>query len=100
MMQPITPYLTVKGAVAALEFYRKAFGAIEAFRHPADDGKRLLHARMVIKGGTVMLSDEFPEHDGGPSAPTPGKPTSVAVSVALESPTEVDAMFRQATAAG
>jgi uncharacterized glyoxalase superfamily protein PhnB len=73
-MQTITPYLTVKGAAAALEFYRTAFGASDVFQHPADDGKRILHARMTIKGGTVMLSDEFPEHSGTP-APTPEKPT-------------------------
>lgn len=54
---------------------------------------------MTIKGGTVMLSDEFPEHGGTP-APTPEKPTSVAVSVLLGSPAEVDALFAQAVAAG
>jgi PhnB protein len=98
-MQTITPYLTVKGAAAALEFYRTAFGASDVFQHPADDGKRILHARMTIKGGTVMLSDEFPEHNGTP-APTPEKPTSVAVAVQLGSPAEVDALFAQAVAAG
>ena len=65
MKQPITPYLTVKGAAQALEFYRKAFGASGIFTHPAEDGKRLMHASMRINGGVVMLSDEFPEHDRG-----------------------------------
>jgi PhnB protein len=98
-MQTITPYLTVKGAEQALAFYQKAFGAGDIFRHPADDGKRLFHARMTINGGTVMMSDEFPEH-GGPPAPTAEKPAPVAVSIALESADHVDAMFRQAVAAG
>jgi PhnB protein len=98
-MQPITPYLTVKGAAAALDFYQKAFGASDIFSHPADDGKRLLHARMTINGGVVMLSDEFPEHGGTP-APTREKPTSVAISVLFDTPAEVDAMFVRAVAAG
>ena len=56
-MQPITPYLTIKGADKALEFYQEAFGATDIFRHPGEDG-RLFHARMTINGGTVMMSDE------------------------------------------
>jgi PhnB protein len=98
-MQPITPYLTVKGATAALDFYQKAFGASDIFTHAADDGKRLLHARMTINGGVIMLSDEFPEHGGTP-APTKEKPTSVAISVLFDKPAEVDAMFDRAVAAG
>jgi PhnB protein len=98
-MQPITPYLTVKGAAAALDFYQKALGASDIFSHPADDGQRLLHARMTINGGVVMLSDEFPEHGGTP-APTREKPTSVAISVLFDTPAEVDAMFVRAVAAG
>jgi PhnB protein len=98
-MQAVTPYLTVKGAAQALAFYQKAFGASDIFTHAADDGKRLLHARMTINGGVVMLSDEFPEHSGTP-APTPEKPTSVAVSILFDSADQVDAMFAQAVAAG
>jgi len=98
-MQPITPYLTVKGGTEAIDFYTKAFGAIEEFRHPADDGKRLLHARLNINGGIVMLSDEFPEH-GGSAAPAKDKPTSVAISMAFATAGDVDAMFNRAVAAG
>ena len=53
-MQPITPYLTINGADKALEFYQKAFGATDIFRHPGEDG-RLFHARMTINGGIVMM---------------------------------------------
>ena len=69
-MQPITPYLTVNGADKALEFYQQAFGATDIFRHPDKDG-RLFHARMVINGGTVMMSDDYSKDHGGPPAPTP-----------------------------
>lgn len=99
-MQPITPYLTINGAEKALEFYQKAFGATDIFRHPDEDGKRLFHARMTINGGTVMMSDDYSKDHGGPHAPTPDNLAPVAVSIALEKPEQVDAMFRQAVAAG
>ena len=98
-MQPITPYLTVNGADKALEFYQQAFGATDIFRHPDKDG-RLFHARMVINGGTVMMSDDYSKDHGGPPAPTPDNPAPVAVSILLETPGQVDAMFARAVAAG
>lgn len=98
-MQPITPYLTINGADKALEFYQQAFGATDIFRHPDKDG-RLFHARMVINGGTVMMSDDYSKDHGGPPAPTADNPAPVAVSILLETPAEVDAMFAQAVAAG
>ena len=64
-MQPITPYLTINGAEKALEFYQKAFGATDIFRHPGEDG-RIFQARMVINGGTVMMSDDYSKDHGGP----------------------------------
>ena len=99
-MQPITPYLTINGADKALDFYQKAFGATDIFRHPDEDGKRLFHGRMTIKGGTVMMSDDYSKDHGGPAAPTPEHPAPVAVAIALESSGEVDALFNQAVAAG
>ena len=98
-MQPITPYLTINGADKALEFYQKAFGATDIFRHPGEDG-RLFHARMTINGGIVMMSDDYSKDHGGPPAPTPDKTAPVAVSIALETPQEVDALFARAVAAG
>ena len=82
-MQPITPYLTVNGADKALEFYQQAFGATDIFSHPDKDG-RLFHARMVINGGTVMMSDDYSKDHGGPPAPTPDNPAPVAVSILLQ----------------
>lgn len=101
-VQPTNPYLTVKGAAKAVDFYKKAFGAKEIARMPAQDGKRLMHACIEVNGGTVMLSDEFPEFPGeaGASAPSAAKPASVATAVHFAKPAEVDAIHRRAVAAG
>jgi uncharacterized glyoxalase superfamily protein PhnB len=98
-VQPTNPYLTIKGAGKAIDFYKKAFGAKENTRMPAPDGKRVMHADLSINGGTVMLSDEFPDH-GGPAAPTPAKPAPVAIAIHYAKPAEVDATFRRAVEAG
>jgi PhnB protein len=98
-MQPITPYLTVKGAADAIAFYQKAFGATEDMRMPAEDGKRLMHACVTVNGGKVMLSDPFPEHDGCP-APGPDQVVPVAIALSFGAPTDVDATFKQAVGAG
>jgi PhnB protein len=98
-VQPINPYLTISGAAEAIAFYERAFGAVEKQRMPAQDGKRVLHADLSINGGTVMLSDEFPEH-GGPAGPTASKPPPVAIAIQYAKPAEVDATFQRAVAAG
>lgn len=67
-----TPYLTVKGGKAAIAFYKKAFGADEIMMMPAQDGERVMYAYLKINGGAVLLSDEFPEHRGGPMPPPSG----------------------------
>ena len=56
----ITPYLVIKGAAAAIEFYKKAFSATELMRLPQPDG-RLGHAEMKMGDSRIMLADEFPE---------------------------------------
>ncbi|MDB5446310.1 MAG: hypothetical protein JWQ97_1627 [Phenylobacterium sp.] len=58
----LTPYLNVDGALAAAEFYKKAFGATVAALHPADDKGRTMHVHLHIAGSSVMLSDFYPEH--------------------------------------
>src|SRR3984957_19621619 len=55
-----TPYLSVRNAAAALEFYKKAFGAIEVMRLMQPDG-RVGHAQIDIEGARIMLADAFPE---------------------------------------
>lgn len=101
---PVNPYLTVKGAADAITFYQKAFGATENTRMQAQDGKRLMHADLTINGGTVMLSDEFPEYTehgaAAVHAPTKDKPAAVAVALQFAKPADVDAMHHRAVEAG
>src|SRR5512134_2958735 len=65
--QGIIPHLVVDNAAAALDFYRRAFGATEIMRMPAEDGKRLIHAELLVNGARLFVRDHFPEH-----CPTPG----------------------------
>ncbi|MBA5801452.1 MULTISPECIES: VOC family protein [Rhizobium] len=57
----LLPYLTVSGAVKAAEFYKKAFGAEEAYRVPVDENGRTMHVHLYINGSSLMLSDAYPE---------------------------------------
>ena len=56
------PYLTVDGATKAAAFYIEAFGAQEVARHPVDEQGRTMHIHLYINGGSIMLSDAYPEH--------------------------------------
>lgn len=56
----VTPYLSIKGAAAAIDFYKQAFDAIEVVRMPQPDG-RIGHAELKFGDSFVMLADEFPE---------------------------------------
>jgi PhnB protein len=89
-----TPYLCVHDAAAAIEFYKKAFGAVELMRM-ADPSGKVGHAELKIGGGIVMLSDEHPEM-GGISPKTLGG-TPVGMLVYFE---DVDAVAKRAVAAG
>ena len=60
-MATLTPYLTIRDAAAAIEFYKRAFGAREEFRVAAPDGKRIMHAALVIGDSSLFLADEFTE---------------------------------------
>jgi len=59
--QGIIPHLVVNDAAAALEFYKKALGASETMRLPAEDGKRLLHSEIVVNGAKIFVRDDFAE---------------------------------------
>src|SRR5688572_30995230 len=63
------PYLCVKDAARAIEFYVRAFGATEKFRLAEPSG-RIGHAELMFGSMTLMLSDEFPEY--GIFGPQPG----------------------------
>ena len=97
-LPPISPHLAVSDASAAIEFYKKAFGATELSRHMAPDGKRIMHAALQVNGGVVMLNDEFPEYTGGKSS-TPEALGGTPVTLHLQV-TDADSVFNQAIAAG
>ncbi|HTH92092.1 VOC family protein [Mycobacterium sp.] len=93
----VSPHLVVGDGAAAIDFYVKAFDAVELGRVPGPDG-RLMHAALQINGSTVMLNDDFPEYnDGKSSTPTAlgGTPVTIHLTV-----TDVDAKFQQAIDAG
>jgi PhnB protein len=94
----VIAYLVVDNGPKAIEFYVKGLGAIEKYRMPADDGKRVMHATLEVNGGTVYLADDFPEHCGGKSR-TPkaigGSPISLHLNVE-----NCDAAFKRAVDAG
>ena len=90
----VTPYLYIDGAVAAIDYYKKAFGATEVLRMPNPDG-RIAHAEIRIGDSIVMLADESeqikafsPKHYGG-------APGSILLYVE-----DVDAVFNRAVEAG
>src|SRR5688500_5550558 len=56
----VTPYMSIRGAGQAIDFYKKAFGAKEVIRMPGPDGK-LGHAEIMLGAARIMLADEHPE---------------------------------------
>ena len=92
--QAVTPYLAIDGGVAALEFYKKAFGATETYRLIMPDG-RLGHAEIRLAGCVIMLADEFPEYGGKAPTTLGGSPVSIHLYV-----DDVDTFFKRAVAAG
>ena len=89
-----TPYLIVKGAAKAIDFYQRAFGASELFRMPIPDGK-IMHAEIRIGNSPIMLADEFPERNIVSPQSLGGTPVGLLLYVE-----DVDARFRQAIDAG
>jgi PhnB protein len=90
----ITPYLMVRGAAKAIEFYKNIFDAKERMRIPMP-GDRIGHAELEIGGSLIMLADEFPETiSKGPEA-YGGTPVSLHLYV-----NDADATFAKAIAAG
>ena len=58
----VVPYVQVEGAAAAIELYKRAFGAKELSRTRTDDGKRVMNAQLEINGGLIMVMDAMPDH--------------------------------------
>lgn len=90
----VTPYLIVKGAARALEFYKKAFNAQELYRMDAPGGT-IGHAEIQIGDSRIMLSDEFPEMGARSPETLGGSPIGLCIYVE-----NVDVLFKQAVAAG
>jgi len=90
----VTPYLIVKGAAAAIEFYKKVFNATELMRMPMPNGK-VGHAEIRIGDSRVMLSDEAPEWNT--RAPDTIGGTAVGLALYVE---DCDAVFNRAVSAG
>jgi PhnB protein len=90
----VAPYLAIKNAVSALEFYKKAFGATETYKLIVPDG-RLGHAEIRLGDSLIMLSDEFPEFGGKAPEALGGSPVSIHLYVQ-----DVDAFVKRAVAAG
>jgi PhnB protein len=88
----VVPFVVVRDASAAAEFYQRAFGAAELRREYADDGKRLLHCHLRINNGSLAINDAFPEH---------GYPLETPQSFTLHLQVDdVEAWWQRALAAG
>lgn len=90
----LTPYLHIRGAASALDFYQRAFGAKELFRLEGPPGK-IGHAEMRIGDSPFMLADEMEEW--GNRSPTSLGGTACSFMIYVE---DVDAVFAQALEAG
>ena len=89
-----TPYLIVDDGAAAIDFYKKAFGATELFRLGAPGGK-IGHAEIRIGDSPIMLADEHPEMNARGPKSIGGSPISIVLYVE-----DVDAVAARAVAAG
>ena len=94
----LIPHLVCEGCAAAIEFYKRAFGATEISRTKSPDGKRIMHAEIRIGGRPLFLNDDFPEFCGGKSqAPTALGGTPVTIHRYVE---DCDAAIKRAVDAG
>jgi len=89
----VTPYLIVKGGAEAIDYYKKAFGAVELFR--MDHGGKIGHAEIKIGDSPIMLADEYPEMKYLSPKTLGGTPVSIMIYVE-----DVDTVYNQAIAAG
>lgn len=90
----ITPYMTVRNAARAIEFYKQAFGAVEKDVSKGPDGK-IMHAELRIGDSIFMLADEFPEFNSLSPQSTGG--SGMGLHIYTE---DVDSAFDRAVKAG
>ena len=91
----ITPHIVVRDAKAAIEFYKKAFGAQELHCSTGPDGKSIIHATLKIGDSRLMLNDEFPEWQCHGPQTIGGTPVTIHLYVE-----DVDKVYQQAIDAG
>lgn len=91
----LTPYLVVKNAAKAIDFYKEAFGAEEIYRSCVHGTDQVMNAQLRIGSSLLMLNDEFP--DFGSFGPSDERPSSVTIHIFVE---DVDTVFAQAVNAG
>lgn len=91
----VTPSLVVKGGAAAVEFYKKALGAVEGHRM-ADPSGAIMHTELKIGDSIVFLSDEFPSM-GQCKSPQTLNGVSMGINLYVQ---DCDALFQQAVNAG
>lgn len=91
----LTPMIVFKDARKAIEFYKAAFGAVEREVFPSPDGKRIMHAAIVIGDSPVMMTDEHPQHPCKSALTIGDSPISFYVYVK-----DVDAAYKRAVAGG
>ena len=94
-LHTLTPYLILRAAPKAIEFYKKAFRAQEISRSIGPDGKSILHANLRIGDSIIMLSDEFPEMSCHSPQSLGG--TSVTIHMYVD---DVDSTFGKAVSSG
>jgi PhnB protein len=90
----LTPYMTVRDAARAIEFYKQAFGATEKGVMKGPDGK-VMHAELRIGDSVLMLADEFPDY--GSLSPQAIGGSASGLHIYIE---DVDAAFDRAVKAG
>ena len=90
----VTPYICIRDAAKAIDWYKKAFGATEISRMPSPDGK-VMHAELVIGDSIIMLADEFPEF--GSLSPQSIGGSGTGLHIYIE---DVDSAFDRAVKAG
>jgi len=90
----LTPFLTVRDAERAIEFYKQAFGAKERGVAKSPDGK-VMHAEIMIGDSIIMLADEFPEFGSLSPQSVGGSPMGLHIYI-----DNVDAAFERAVKAG
>ena len=95
MQSTVTPYITVKGAARAIDFYKSVFGAVESGARYTEPGGRVGHAEIAIGGARIMLSDEHPEIGVLSPETLRGTPLTLHVQVA-----DAAATVARAAAAG